>query len=491
MTKGEASGSEVQNVEYSDEIEGLSEEHRQYLLQRHGTLDLEPVPDMTDNDPYNWPKHKKVINLALVAFHAMVATFIAAAIQSAFQDIALDLDVSIQRASYLTSLVITVLGGAPLFWRPLSQRYGRRPIFMLSLVCSAVGNIGCAVCHSYATMALCRAITAFFISPAAAIGSGVVMETFFKKERARYMGIWTIMVTLGVPLAPFIFGFVALRVGYRWIYWTLAIVNGAQLVLYFFLGPETRYVRGSGEATAASTWKSQYFGFRRIDPTPLSTRDFLSPLALAALPCVAVPAVAYAMIFLWGSIVVTIETGQLFPEKFGLNAQQVGLQNISIIVGSLVGEQIGGFLSDWWMWRRHRKSVEAHPHEPEFRLWLSYSGHLLTICGIVVYLVQLDTAGSVWNVTPLIGAGIAAAGNQIVTTVMTTYAVDCHREDAAGVGVFINFVRQMWGFIGPFWFPEMIMNVGLRQTAGVATAMIVAVAMIPTALLQWKGRSWR
>jgi hypothetical protein len=32
------------------------------------------------------------------------------------------------------------------------------------------------------------------------------------------------MVTLGVPIAPFIFGFVANDVGYRWIYWILAMV---------------------------------------------------------------------------------------------------------------------------------------------------------------------------------------------------------------------------------------------------------------------------
>lgn len=74
-------------------------------------------------------------------------------------------------------------------------------------------------------MAVCRAIVAFFISPAAAIGSAVVTETFFKKDRARYMGIWTLMVTLGVPLSPFIFGFVANDVGYRWIYYILAIVS--------------------------------------------------------------------------------------------------------------------------------------------------------------------------------------------------------------------------------------------------------------------------
>jgi len=161
----------------------------------------------------------------------MMATFTAASIQSAFEPIAMDLGVSIQRASYLTSLVIAVLGGAPLFWKPLSDRFGRRPIFIISLICSLIGNVGCAKSPSYGTMGLCRAITAFFISPAAAIGSAVVAETFFKHERARYMGIWTVMVTLGVPSAPFIFGFVALRVGYRWIYWTLACVSVAPLLV--------------------------------------------------------------------------------------------------------------------------------------------------------------------------------------------------------------------------------------------------------------------
>ncbi|GMF71865.1 unnamed protein product [Aspergillus oryzae] len=36
----------------------LTEDHRQYLLQRHGTVDLDPMPDMTDADPYNWPTWK-------------------------------------------------------------------------------------------------------------------------------------------------------------------------------------------------------------------------------------------------------------------------------------------------------------------------------------------------------------------------------------------------------------------------------------------------
>ena len=58
-----------------------------------------------------------------------------------------------------------------------------------------------------------------------AIGSAVVMETYFKNERAKYMGVWTLLVTIGIPFGPFTFGFVTERAGYQWIYWVLAIVS--------------------------------------------------------------------------------------------------------------------------------------------------------------------------------------------------------------------------------------------------------------------------
>ena len=42
----------------SDELASISEEHRQYLLAKHGTLELDPVPSTSDADPYNWPRWK-------------------------------------------------------------------------------------------------------------------------------------------------------------------------------------------------------------------------------------------------------------------------------------------------------------------------------------------------------------------------------------------------------------------------------------------------
>ncbi|PGH07785.1 hypothetical protein AJ79_06173 [Helicocarpus griseus UAMH5409] len=469
----------------------LAKEHSDYLLIRHGTLDLAPIPSASDADPYNWPTWKKIANLVLVAFHACMSTFTAAAIIPAYGHIAEEFHITIPKASYLTSLQIAILGGAPLFWKPLSSRFGRRPIFLLSLICSLVGNVGCAKSPSYGTMGLCRAITAFFISPAIAIGSAVVTETFFTKERARYMGMWTMMITLGIPVAALLFGFVAHRVGYRWIYWVLAIANGVQFILYLFLGPETLYLRTNpGPQDSTSTFKREYISFRRIDPKPFSVRDFLGPLKLAKYPSVTIPACAYSMIFLFGSVMASVEVPTLFIPKFDFNPEQLGLQFLGLIIGSIIGEQLGGALSDYWMNRRARQKG-ARP-DPEYRLWLSYFGYVLAIVGVIVFLVRTEQAPQhKWNVTPIIGVGIAACGNQLVTTVLITYAVDCCQEQSANVGVYITLVRQIWGFIGPFWFPAMFEDVGIAASSGVTSALMVGVAVIPTILLQWQGAKWR
>lgn len=472
----------------SDSTALLSELHKSYLIERHGTVDLDPIPSMDPADPYNWPSWKKSTNLGLVAFHACMGTFTASAIICAYENIAEDLGVSIQRVSYLTSLQIAILGGAPLFWKPLSHRFGRRPVFLLSLVLSCVCNIGCAKSTDYASMAACRALVSFFISPAMAIGSVVVTETFFKHERARYMGVWTLMVTLGVPVGPFIFGFVTQHVGYRWIYWILAITNAVEFILYIFFGPETRYI-GADVHSPSSAFKTEYLSLRRIDSTPFKLAEFWHPLTLITNIPVVLATIAYSMVFLFASVMNSVEVPQLLQRKFELNAQQLGLLFLGLIIGSLLGEQLGGFMSDMWMNTRGRK-IGRKP-APEFRLWLSYIGFLLSIAGMVVFLVCTEqaTAGK-FDVRPVVGTGVAAFGNQVVTTVLTTYAVDMYPQDAGSVGVFINFIRSTWGFIGPFWFTSMFDSVGIAKSSGIVTALIIGASFIPTMLLHWKGNRW-
>lgn len=126
---------------------------------------------------------KKHVNLALVSSLSLMATFIAAGIIPAFQIMAKDLHEPLQSISYLTSSQIAMHGVAPLFWKPLSNRHGRRPVWLLSALGGLAFNIGCAKSSTFGSMMTCRVLTTFFISPAVGIGSAVVTETFFAKER--------------------------------------------------------------------------------------------------------------------------------------------------------------------------------------------------------------------------------------------------------------------------------------------------------------------
>lgn len=48
-----------QAITYAESMAArLPKAHRDYLMERHGTLELDPIPGMSPADPYNWPEWK-------------------------------------------------------------------------------------------------------------------------------------------------------------------------------------------------------------------------------------------------------------------------------------------------------------------------------------------------------------------------------------------------------------------------------------------------
>jgi MFS family permease len=337
-------------------------------------------------------------------------------------------------------------------WNPISKHFGRRPTFVISTLGSCVCNIGGIFCTSYGAQMTSRILTAIFICPPLGIGSGVVTELFFKHERAQKMGWWTLMTTLGTPMGPFIMGFVVQHLNVNWIFSILAIINFCQFLGYVLLDSETLYLPSDA---AMDSQKSQgIFTFHRIDTTPFSVLDCLAPFYICMHLKIVIPAYAYALVFCYANIAIIVEMPIIFGEKFGLDAQSIGQQYIALIMGSVLGEQLSGPLSDAFLNRYSRRTGHNHPVH---RLWISYVGFLTVIVGILVWGIQLQHARQgVWNVTPLIGAAIASFGNQIITTTMITFAVDNYPNKSADIGVIVNFIRQVWGFVSQTLFSSQI-----------------------------------
>lgn len=51
---------DISHLEKTTTALDISKEHEEYLLARHGTLELDPLPSMDPLDPLNWPNWKVI-----------------------------------------------------------------------------------------------------------------------------------------------------------------------------------------------------------------------------------------------------------------------------------------------------------------------------------------------------------------------------------------------------------------------------------------------
>ncbi|KAJ5165718.1 uncharacterized protein N7500_007548, partial [Penicillium coprophilum] len=435
--------------------------------------------------PINWPTWKRNAQILMVAIHSMVCVFMAAGLIPGYEAMAEEYKITVPQASYLTSVQVGFLLPLSLSWE--LPRFSGFPL-RCAMDVTISSYSPCSVPWSATSEAssaehLARRWLLVLLqhgsSPPLGIGSGVVTELCYPEERARKLGWWTLLITLGIPGGAFINGFVVQHLGISWIFWIFTIINGTQLIAYLLLGDETLYVKDVNAAQKPSNGWSRLVPCR-LDPRPFELQSFIAPLFLGKYPRILIPGIAYGVEFAYANIAIIVETPLIFGEKFNFNAQQVGYQFVSIIIGSVIGEQVSGPMSDWFLRVLQRRKGHTIPAD---RLWLSYVGYGTIFTGLLVWGFQLEKA-TTWNVTPCIGMAIAAFGNQVLTTILISFAVDSHKEHSASIGVFINLCRQIYGFCGPFYFPDMYATLGLSGAAGVMCSIIAVVSLTPVLLIQ-------
>jgi hypothetical protein len=265
------------------------------------------------------------------------------------------------------------------------------------------------------------------------------------------------MTTIGTPAGPFFMGFVIKHIGVQWIFWIFAIINLCQLLLYLAFGDETIY-NPENERKTNSSWGKMVP--RKISSRSLKLRDVIAPFSLAQYPRITIAACAHAITFCYANIALIVEMPIAFGEKFHFDAQQIGLQFIAIMIGCVLGEQVSGPMCDWFLGLVRSRRGSSCPAD---RLWLCYVAFGTIFAGLLTWGFQLQHAAT-WNVTPCIGAAIASFGNQMQTTILTTFAVESKKERASQVGVFVNVCRQIYGFVSRsqclwFDFPRRILTV--------------------------------
>lgn len=127
-----------------------------------------------------------------------------------------------------------------LFYGPLSDRFGRRPILLIGTILFFIGSVCCALAPSIEMILVSR-----FIQGLGAAGSFVIVFTmisdaFKDNEATHWIGMLNAILTATMACAPILGGYLNLWFGWSSCYTFVALMTIVQLALLYFYLPETK-----------------------------------------------------------------------------------------------------------------------------------------------------------------------------------------------------------------------------------------------------------
>jgi DHA1 family bicyclomycin/chloramphenicol resistance-like MFS transporter len=121
------------------------------------------------------------------------------------------------------SLYFVVYAFGLLFWGPLSDKYGRKPILMLGIAVYSIASVLCAFSNNIEHLILCRIIQAFGGSAVTVVATAIVKDLYEGREREKIMATIMSLVISAPMIAPVLGAFLLKIASWPMIFIVLAI----------------------------------------------------------------------------------------------------------------------------------------------------------------------------------------------------------------------------------------------------------------------------
>ncbi|KAF1344686.1 major facilitator superfamily domain-containing protein [Delphinella strobiligena] len=208
-----------------------------------GKIVLVPQPDESLNDPLNWPKWRRDSALLSIGFYCMLGGGMTTVLAAGFNDVAADYDTTTARVALTTGLYMLGLGCGSVIASPTAILFGKRPVYLISGVIFVLTAVWCALSPNYPSLVVARVFMGLAVSPVECLPSASVAEIFFLHERAYRLGIYTLLLLGGKNLIPLVSAAIIESLGWRWVFWIVAMIVAFGSCLNFFFVPETFWDR--------------------------------------------------------------------------------------------------------------------------------------------------------------------------------------------------------------------------------------------------------
>ena len=405
------------------------------------------------------------------------------------------------------SLFVFGLGLSPMILGPLSEFYGRRPIYILAYIFFTIWLVPCAVATNIQTMLIARFFSGLSGSAFLSVAGGTVGDLFARHQLQGPMLLYSASPFFGPGIGPVIGGFINYNASWRWSFYVLLIWSGLTLVAVTLLVPETYspvLLRRKAQIKRKETGDEQF-------KAPIEThqksifwtivRSLYRPFLLLTLDPMCFNLCLFSAILL-GILYLFFGTFDLvFTNVYGFNQWQVGLTFFGLLTGMIVA-----LLSDpiWHfnylrLLRNHNDTTHTHDSagsststsqpekedidytimhsEPEFRLPPAIIGGWLSTFGLFIFAWTIYP--SIHWLVPLIGAALFGCGMILVFSGVFTFLVEAFPLFAASALSANAFARSTFAGAFPLFGVQMYEKLGYHWATTLLAVLTLLCAPFP------------
>ncbi|KAF1731755.1 Quinidine resistance protein 1 [Beauveria bassiana] len=487
--------------------------------------DNEKVPIQRTNSRAPYSVHSKSVKRLLVIAASATAIFSPISAQiylPALIPIAKSLHVSATKVNLTITAYMVFQGITPMFVGSLADAGGRRPAYIVCFVIYLAANIGLALAPNYGAVLVLRCLQSAGSSSTVALCTAVVADVVTSAERGQYVGFTIIPSVLAPSLGPVLGGVLSQYLGWRSIFWFLAISSGIALLLIIAFLPETcRQIVEDGSIMPPPSHRTvlQIVRLRRKNHKADMTADleeapetvpaasekkfkFEPPNLLEAVMMLFRRA---SGLLLWSSSIIfagfyciTAAMPAIFHKRYHMNETQVGLMYLPIAGGSIIAAfAVGRGMT--WNYKRHcamtgiefdRSRQMDMSNFPIERARLEIGIPLMVLAGACLigwgWAVHFRAHIAVLCVI-MVFLGIGLIGMTNATNVLL---VDMHPGKAGTATAANNLGRCLIGAGATAAIIPLERAIGVGEAFTIVGSLFF-ICLAPLALLALKGMKWR
>lgn len=173
--------------------------------------------------------------LMLVAFFSAFIPLSTDLYLPALPSMATSLDTTTAQVNLTLVIFMVFFSAGMVFWGPLSDKFGRKPILTAGLIIFTIASVLCACSTNITQLIIFRAFQAIGGGAVTTVAMAMVKDNFEGHKRESVLGIVQSMVIIAPIIAPIIGAYLMKFTSWQGIFWVLAGCGALAFILTFLL----------------------------------------------------------------------------------------------------------------------------------------------------------------------------------------------------------------------------------------------------------------